>query len=335
MPPNRASPRGEGPGGLDSLDPLRFLLPRRGRGQSGTERPLQSAGVIFVGPAGWSYPDWEGVVYPRRKPRGFHPLRYLAPFVDCVEVNSTFYALPQAKNAERWVAEVRELPAFRFLAKIHRCFTHDTWTDDRIDDARAYVEGTQPLRESGKLFALLAQFPVSFRRTPEGFDRLRRIRDLFPADRLVVELRHRTWFEPDAVESLRPLDVSLAHIDLPASKVHPPEDHDVLGPIGYLRLHGRNGAAWFAKDSGRDARYDYLYDRAELAGIVARARLLAGRRDEVYLVTNNHYGGKGMANAIEIRSMLAGEPVAAPEPLLDAFPSLRPLTVPTGQLPLF
>ncbi len=291
--------------------------------------------MIAVGPAGWSYPDWEGAVYPRPKPRGFHALGYLAPYVDCVEVNSSFYALPAAKNAERWVEEVRALPAFRFLVKLHQGFTHEDWTDERVEDARAFLEGIEPLRTSGKLSALLVQFPVSFRRTPEGLDRLRRIRDLFPADRLVVELRHRTWFDAEAIESLRPLDVSLAEIDLPAAKDHPPEEHEVLGPIGYLRLHGRNRAAWFAREAGRDAKYDYLYGTEELADLVARARRLAGRRDEVYLVTNNHYGGKGMANAIEIRSMLAGAPVPAPAPLLAAFPHLRDSAIAQGQLRLF
>ena len=64
--------------------------------------------MIRIGPAGWSYPDWEGVVYPRRKPKDFHPLRHLARYFDCVEINSSFYGAPVPRNAEHWAELVHD-----------------------------------------------------------------------------------------------------------------------------------------------------------------------------------------------------------------------------------
>jgi uncharacterized protein YecE (DUF72 family) len=84
-----------------------------------------SAGRILVGPAGWSYQDWEGQVYPKPKPRGFDPLRYLARYFDTVEINSSFYRIPAAKTTQQWVDRVSEHPDFRFTSKLWQGFTHE------------------------------------------------------------------------------------------------------------------------------------------------------------------------------------------------------------------
>src|SRR5262249_13674532 len=118
--------------------------------------------MIRVGPAGWSYPDWEGIVYPRRKPKGFHPLRHLARYFDCIEINSSFYATPAARNAEHWVELVADRPRFRFTAKLQDVFTHERLSaDERELDAqvRAFHDGIAPLAAAKKLAALLVQFP--------------------------------------------------------------------------------------------------------------------------------------------------------------------------------
>ena len=107
------------------------------------------------------------------------------------------------------------------------------------------------------------------------------------------------------------------------------------GRLGYLRLHGRNAAAWFDRDAGRDQRYDYLYGPQELEGVVGRIRTLAGAKDETYVVTNNHFGGKAVANALEILASLRGGPVPAPPELLRAFPRLASRARVEGQRDLF
>jgi len=295
--------------------------------------------MIRVGPAGWSYPDWEGRVYPRSKPSGFHPLRFLAPFVDCVEINSSFYTSPRAEHAVRWAEQVAGRSDFTFALKLLRDFTHQPPPSDEGEwerKAALWREGIQPLRRRGLLGAVLVQFPASFRESPSGVERLGRIRILFDDLPLVLELRHHSWFEPPALSEITGLGYSLAHIDLPPAWDHPPERHPPTGPIGYLRLHGRNAATWFARDAGRDERYDYLYSPAEVGHLARLARSIEAENEETYVVTNNHFEGQAVANALELRWMLNDrQPVPAPAEVVAAFPHLRPLVRVEDQEELF
>ena len=294
--------------------------------------------MIRVGTAGWSYPDWEGIVYPRRKPPGFHPLRFLARFVACVEVNSTFYGTPRPGAAERWLDCTRERPAFRFTAKLHRSFTHEPLAEqDTALQARAsaFLDGIEPLRAAGRLAAVLVQFPLSFTWTAGAERRLERLEGCFAHIPLVLEVRHGSWFARKPLATIERLGFSLANIDLPASKDHPPADPPSVGPLAYVRLHGRNHEAWFARGVGRDQRYDYLYAPDELDPLVGLVRRLARGHDETYVITNNHFSGKALANALEIVAALEGKPPAAPPELVAAFPRLTDTVTLHGQRPLF
>ncbi len=298
--------------------------------------------MIRVGPAGWSYPDWDGKVYPLAKPAGFHPLAHLARSFACIEINSTFYAMPRAEHAQRWVHEVAERGEFRFVVKLHRLFTHQpepgasdggehAWTSA----AREFALGIEPLRRSGKLSALLVQFPVSFLFGKDEVRRLGRVKALFDDVPLVVEMRHASWFAPPALSTLRGLSCSAAYIDLPPAWNHPPQWHAPTGSIGYLRLHGRNEAAWFQRESERDEKYDYLYSSEELRALVAKAERIAEQHADSYVVTNNHFAGKAVANALEIMALFAKAPVPAPAEIVEAFPHLRAFTRIEGQQRLF
>lgn len=291
--------------------------------------------MIHVGPAGWSYADWEGRVYPRQRSRGFHPLRFLARYVDCVEVNTTFYRIPEPRMVAGWARAVEDRAQFRFTAKLHQDFTHRDLDASSAAAARRYLAALDPLRSPPRLGALLAQFPLRFRRDPSNVDHIRRLHAMFHVEQLVVEVRHASWFEPEGLDLFHGLDLPLAHIDLPPAKDHPPPWHPPSGPLGYLRLHGRNSTTWFDPSAGRDARYDYLYDHAEMAALARKARRLAGERDEVYVVTNNHFAGQAVANAIGLIALLRGGPVQAPADLLRTYPGLAGVARAEGQGELF
>lgn len=293
--------------------------------------------MIRVGPAGWSYPDWDGIVYPRRKSASFHPLAHLARYVDCIEINSSFYATPRAGFARRWVQLVADRPRFRFTAKLQNVFTHESLPGKAEFDAsvRDFRAGIEPLRAAGKLAALLAQFSFGFVHRPAAVDRLARLAGAFGDLPLVLEVRHRSWFTDAALGDVQDLGYSLAAIDLPPSTEHPPSPTPAIGPIGYVRLHGRNAEAWFDAEAGRDQRYDYLYAPDELAEIVQVTRRLATGRDETFVITNNHFSGKAVANALELLFALSGSPPLAPAELLAAFPRLRSMTRADGQGSLF
>lgn len=303
---------------------------------------VRERGVIRIGPAGWSYPDWEGRVYPSPKPRGFDALGFLSGFFSTVEVNSTFYAQPNPGVVSGWVRTVREHSGFRFTFKLHQSFTHGP-PEEELEDGPAHWEaaagsyraGLAAATRSKLVGAVLVQFPQSFHFSDASVRRIGRIRTLFPDWNLVLEVRHASWFEPPALDIVRGRGYSLALVDLPFAWDHPPRWHSPTGPVGYLRLHGRNSRTWFARGAGRDERYDYLYRPDELRELVQRARRLAAEHDETYVVTNNHFSGKAVSNAVELQHLVGGERVPAAAEWLRAFPHLEPITSVRGQQELW
>jgi uncharacterized protein YecE (DUF72 family) len=165
--------------------------------------------------------------------------------------------------------------------------------------------------------------------------RLGRLRSLFPDVPLVLEVRHQSWFERPAIDQVRGLSYSLAYVDLPSAWNHPPPWHEPTGAIGYLRLHGRNAREWFRGDAERDDKYDYLYVERELEELARKAQRIASVHDETAVVTNNHFSGQAVANAIDLLFMLQGRPVPAWAEIVESYPHLRGRCRIEGQQPLF
>jgi uncharacterized protein YecE (DUF72 family) len=272
---------------------------------------------IYIGIAGWSYQDWNGIVYPRT---GMDTLAYVSRFVDCIEINSTFYRPPSARNSDSWFKRTRALDRFFFTAKLHREITHESRLEPEM--IQQFREGLAPLREAGRLRYLLAQFRYDVADTPGTRERLQRIVGaLGETFDLVLELRHRSWEDPAALTFLQSLGVGLCSLDYPVSSNSFQLDTALSG-VGYLRLHGRNHAAWFSK-AGRDETYNYYYNRDELEQIRQRLRKLADACLSVVVIGNNHYRGSELANAIELKHLLTGEKQPVPDGLLRAYPHLH------------
>ena len=279
-----------------------------------------ASAAVRVGTSGWSYPDWEGRFYPRAKPRGFDALEYLARFFDCVEVNSSFYRPPTARFAASWLR--RTPPSFEFTFKLHQRFTHERDRPWSADEVRRYRDGVEPVREAGRLGAVLVQYPWSFRADHEALRHLEAIRRDFGDLPLVVEVRHASWATDQAATFLRASGLGFCNIDQPAGRSGLAPMTRVTSPIGYVRLHGRNREAWFSKDAGRDSRYDYLYREDELEEWIERIHEIARASQKTYVFTNNHYRGQAPANALQILSKLQGRRVPVPAPLLETYPFL-------------
>lgn len=294
--------------------------------------------MIRVGVAGWSYADWKGRAYPRTSSRSFHPLEYLARYFSCIELNSSFYALPKQEHAKGWVERVAAHPDFRFLVKLHRDFTHGRFDDRGAGDFARILE---PFCEAQKLGAVLAQFHQDFSDEPGARSRLLRIASLFGHVPVVYELRHLSWYLPDALHFLSEEGFNVAHIDMPvsASVVPPIRERDelpfFLGPLGYLRLHGRNTADWYDPEKGRDDKYNWMYEREDAAVFAGYARKLDAAGGDSYVVTNNHFAGKAVANGLEILAALEGAPVLGPPEIVATYPSLGDVVIPEGQGSLF
>ena len=277
--------------------------------------------MIRYGPAGFQYKDWAGIVYPSPAPRKFDPLAYLAHYFDTVEINSTFYGPARPKTVESWMRRVGHNPGFRFTAKLYQRFTHQrktAWTKAEVAEVRA---GMGLLHEAGRLGALLLQFPWSFRRTDENREWLADVVGTFRDYPLVLEVRHASWNVPDFYEELAERGIGFVNIDQPLFRNSIKPSAVATSHVGYVRVHGRNYQDWFRKNAGRDARYDYLYPPDELKPWAERTQELAEEpaTEDVFVVTNNHYRGKAVANALMLQAMVEGKPRPAPPPLVAEY----------------
>ena len=277
--------------------------------------------MIRIGPAGWSYKDWRGVVYPNDRPRGFDELAYISGFFDTVEINSSFYGPPRPTAAKKWLQSISANDRFRFTAKLFHSFTHERKPAPL--DEKEFKDGIAALAEGNRLGALLAQFPWSFKNDGENRRYLVDLRRKFDEYPLVLEVRHSSWMEEDVLDLLVELGIAICNIDQPLFKRSVRPSALVTAPVGYVRLHGRNYKSWFSKTADVRERYDHLYSVDELEPWVARSKEIAEQAQDTYVITNNHYLGKAVVNAVEISTILRGKPQAAPAQLIEHYPELR------------
>lgn len=312
---------------------------------------------VHIGTSGWNYPGgsgtWNGVFYPAKRPRGFDELAYYAEHFDTVEVNSTFYRMPEPDMSRSWL---RRTPAsFLFAVKLYQQFTHpdlylrrpgvSTW-DVSQADLDLFRTGIEPVAAAHRLAAVLLQFPASFQADDDALayvDWLLAALGQYP---LAVELRHRSWSDA-AIATRRVLDTRSAAwvvIDEPKFMTSIRQDLRQLSsgadnggtpatPLVYVRLHGRNAAQWWEHERMED-RYDYLYSPTELAPFAeaAQAASTSGRRVLMYM--NNHFSAKAVANAAVLKHQL-GElvPGTYPREMVERYPELGGVVATSG-LPL-
>lgn len=282
---------------------------------------------IRIGPAGWSYKDWEGVVYPQKPGAKFDPLRYLARFFNTIEINSSFYRPFTAAVAKSWAQRVSATDDFTFTAKLHRVFTHERGKATDADEQQVR-EGMDALAGAGKLGAVLLQFPWSFKNTDEERVYLTKLLARFREYPLVLEVRHSSWNNPQIYEWLEELGVGICNVDQPLFEKSVKPAAVTTSAIGYVRLHGRNYQDWFREKAPRDDRYNYLYSPDELEPWIARIKEIAKKTKESYVITNNHFRGQAVVNALEMKAVLYEERVEAPAPLFQKYPELAESAVP-------
>jgi uncharacterized protein YecE (DUF72 family) len=300
-----------------------------------------TAAKVRVGPAGWDYPDWRGIVYPnKKKSKRFDELAYLADYFDTVEINNTFYRPADPNVAAGWVKRVQHNGDFKFTAKLWRRFTHErniAWT---ADDVTAVRRGFGVLQEADRLGAVLMQFPWSFKREETSEEWLDDLFQVFSEYPLVLEVRHGSWNSGEVLSRLTERGIGLVNVDQPLySKSLKPAAH-ATSAVAYVRMHGRNYQDWFRKESFQKGRYDYFYTAGELRPWIDRINEIAAgpTTRELYAVTNNHNLGKAPANGAMIEAMLEGEKVFVPPTLFDRYRiALEPFAVPgvssQGELP--
>jgi uncharacterized protein YecE (DUF72 family) len=307
---------------------------------------------LRIGTSGWNYPSgrgtWNGIFYPpsRRRPKGFDELAYYAEHFNTVEVNNTFYGQPRADLTRGWAD--RTPPHFDFSVKLYQKFTHPRMFKERLRrgssvvaeappavidelaevnaaDLDEFRRGIAPLAERGKLGALLAQFPPSFKNGERERDYVATLLRAFREYPVAVELRHSSWSDAfgDTLELLNGFQAAWVQIDEPKFRFSIRQNYlpNVKG-FYYMRLHGRNVQQWWRHDKSED-RYNYFYSGEELKEFSETADAARRLVKKAYLYTNNHYSAKSVANAAMIKEQL-GEPLEGDyrDEFVEAFPEL-------------
>lgn len=279
-------------------------------------------GEIRIGTSGWSYPagrgTWNGVFYPPKgkRARGFKELEFYARHFDTVEINSTFYRPPAPSSAAKWVKETPS--GFDFSVKLYQKFTHpDMFVNatgrDPHDLGQADVDefrlGIAPIADSGKLGALLAQFPASFKNEANARGYLAWLLDTFREYPMAVELRHASWSDDTSqtLEILAATGAAWVQIDEPKFRLSIRQTFRPNTPgIFYMRLHGRNAANWWTHQASED-RYNYLYSADELKPVAETVQEAGRATRKAYVYMNNHYSAKAVANAAILIHQLGRE----------------------------
>ena len=283
------------------------------------------AAPIRIGTCSWADDALSRHWYPPGVPAK-ERLAYYAERFSTVEVDSTFYRVPTESMVRGWAERtpdgfVMHVKAFglmtRHPVKLERVppeLRDGLPVDERgrVDrpprDARAevfrvFLDALAPLRDAGKLGGLLFQLPPYVVYKPSSLDYLEWAHEQLRGDRMLVEPRHRSWFEEDVrAELLRWLEQrGMTWVIVDAPKVDagnvPGTLVAVTSPLAYVRFHGRNASTWNARGGSAAERFDYLYGEEELRGWTEPLRELSNRSEEAYAFFNNNNQTNGVAQA--------------------------------------
>jgi uncharacterized protein YecE (DUF72 family) len=202
------------------------------------------------------------------------------------------------------VRRVAHNDRFKFTTKIFKGFTHEN-AELQPGDVDAFRNYLDPLADADRLGAVLLQFPWSFKDSPEAREKLTTLfRDLagYP---LALEVRHASFQNDAFIDFVAEHDVSWVNVDQPLFHESVKPAATVTGPVGYARLHGRNYEKWFAHAESWE-RYNYLYTKEELEPWAGRIEEMAQNKD-TYVITNNHFRGQAIVNAVDLKRELGQE----------------------------
>ena len=290
------------------------------------------AGKVLVGTASWSDPGFVERWYPKKMPAGDR-LPWYAQHFEMVEVNSTFYSVPEPRMVERWCAATPN--DFTFDVKLHQLFSfHSTpakllppdlqrraETNARgnvkstpdLQDAllKSFLRATSIFRDAGKLGVFLLQLSPSFSPRKRELGELERLIEMLSDYDLAIEFRNRNWATGDRLQAtidfLQKHHAIFVNVDAPASNhfmVMPSEVDEVTNKdAAYLRLHGRNAKAYITGKTVA-ARFDYDYSENEITEVAQRSRKLAKEAREVHVIFNNNNLDYAPRAALHLRKAL-------------------------------
>lgn len=298
------------------------------------------AGRIVVGTSSWADPGFVKEWYPPGMPAR-ERLPWYADRFEVVELNASFYAVPDRDTVRRWVEAT---PAgFTFDVKLHRLLSRhsgglDSLPPDLRDRARTTSRGRvildgdlelaltdelmaaiEPLEDAGRLGALLLQCTPAFKPSANRLEELEPLAEAVAPRRLALELRHRGWVSDErAAETLAWCSehgIAFVCVDAPVAdspSIMPPIDAVTRDDLAYMRLHGRNAHGYLHGRSVAE-RFGWIYEDRELEEIAGRAHALADQTAEVHVLFNNNRDDDAPTSARRFRALLGQDPGPPPE----------------------
>jgi uncharacterized protein YecE (DUF72 family) len=305
------------------------------------ESPRSRAGKILIGTASWSDPGFVQHWYPKGM-RAHERLGWYAQQFEMVEVNSTFYSVPDLRMVKRWCAATPD--QFTFDVKLHQLFSfHSTPAKLLPPDLQLraesdgkgkvtptpdlekamldlFLRSMSVLRSAGKLGVLLLQLSPAFSPRVHKLEELEHLTEKLRDYRLAIEFRNRNWAIGDQLHAtinfLRERNVAFVNVDAPASDhftIIPSELNEITNPdLAYLRLHGRNARAYITGKTVA-ARFNYDYKKDEIAEVAKRSERLARDAREVHVVFNNNALDYAPRAAARLRAALGQIVPAVPQ----------------------
>ncbi len=303
-------------------------------------------GKILVGTASWSDPGFVERWYPKKMPAG-ERLSWYAQHFEMVEVNSTFYSVPEPRMIERWCAATPD--EFTFDVKFHQLFSFHSTPAKLLPpdlqrraetDSKGNAKSTPDLQEAllkdflrsmsifadaGKLGVLLLQLSPAFSPRKHELGELESLIDMLGDYELAIEFRNRNWAIEDQLEStidfMRKHHAAFVNVDAPVSDhfmVMPSDVDEVTNSnVAYLRLHGRNVKGYITGKTVA-ARFDYDYSDNEIAEVAERSKKLARESHELHVIFNNNNLDYAPRAALHLRKAL-GQIVKTPPQTPELF----------------
>jgi len=255
--------------------------------------------MIKLGTSGFSYDDWVGEVYPEDLPK-WQWLPYYARSFKTVELNVTYYRLPEASYVRGWIDRTPD--DFLFTVKAHQSLTHER----KSPDFQGFCKSINELFTSGKLGCILAQFPHSFHSTSENVAYLSELAKNLDKYPVVVEFRSQDWVKDEIFQLLNGLNLGYCCVDEPQIPGLMPPVAMATGPLAYVRFHGRNEEKWWQHEFAWE-RYDYSYSDDELKEWIPRIKDLDDQVPLTLVYANNHYKGQSVNTINKLQQLLAWE----------------------------
>lgn len=256
-------------------------------------------GDILIGTSGYYYEDWKNIFYPDNMAKRDY-LQYYAEHFDALELNYTYYRLPEVKQSENMIA--RTGADMTFVVKAHKEMTHQITENSISTILPRFLNGIDPFINNHCLGSILLQFPQSFHYIDKNRIYLKRlIQKLSPAS-LSVEFRNRDWLKESVYRNLSELNTGFVCVDEPDLPSLIPKLNIATSKTGYIRFHGRNRDNWYGTDSR--LRYDYLYSKQELKEWLPFIKDMKEKTERLFIFFNNHAKSQAVTNARMLINLL-------------------------------